>query len=59
MADWIRRLTRDEIELIGGRGITIDADGNLWAHSEAEDKAIVDELVRDFRRALKPPRRRA
>jgi hypothetical protein len=45
------------MELIGGRGVTIDANGDLWAHNEAEDKAIIDDLVADFRRALKPPPR--
>jgi hypothetical protein len=57
VAYWIRRLTPQEMELIGDRGITVDASGDLWAHDEAEDKALVDELVRDFRKALKPPPR--
>jgi hypothetical protein len=57
MTYWIRRLTRHEMELIGDRGVTIDANGDLWAHDESEDKALVDALVRDFRRALKPPPR--
>jgi hypothetical protein len=34
-----------------------DANGDLWAHDEAEDKAIVNGLMQDFRRALKPPPR--
>jgi hypothetical protein len=57
MAYWIRRLTPQELELIGGRGVTIDEAGDLWAHDEAEDQALIDDLVRDFRRALKPPPR--
>jgi len=56
---WIRRLTPQEMELIGNRGLVVDANGDLWAHDAAEDAALIDELVREFRRALKPPQRRA
>jgi hypothetical protein len=47
------------MELIGNRGLVVDANGDLWAHDAAEDAALIDELVREFRRALKPPQRRA
>jgi hypothetical protein len=59
MTRFIRKLTKREVALIGDRGLTIDAEGNLWAHDPDEDAALIDELMQDFRRALKPPRRRA
>jgi hypothetical protein len=57
VAYWIRRLTPQEMDLIGDRGISIDADGDLWAHDASEDEALLDGLVQDFRRVLKPPPR--
>jgi hypothetical protein len=57
MKYWVRRLTPQEMELIGDRGVTIDEAGDLWAHDASEDQALLDELVSDFRRALKPPLR--
>ena len=45
------------MDLIGDRGISIDADGDLWAHDASEDEALLDGLVQDFRRVLKPPPR--
>ena len=41
----------------GALAVTIDEAGDLWAHDASEDQALLDELVSDFRRALKPPLR--